>query len=992
MAAYHTPVEFNVISGTSMSSPHTAGAAALMRALYPSWTPAEIKSALMSTAWTSTVVKEDGITPADPFDMGAGRVDLSQAGKAGLVLDITGTEYQNSDPSAGGDPRTLNMASLASNQCLQSCTWTRDVTNPTAGSLDWTVSTASADSVVINVSPSSFTLASGASQQLTITATVTGLPLGNWLFGEVVFDEDSAAAPTAHFPLAVVPVAGVLPTNVEITTRRNAGSELLPDNSSIDITDLTAEYFGLTQATLTSQQLSQDPTNGDPYDNLNDGTTFYITTTVPAGAKRMVAQISFSEAPDLDLFVGTGDTPSAATEICSSTSPTADEKCDVADPAAGNYWILVQNWAESAAPPDMVTLASAVVPGTDSGNMMVVGPTSVPAGTPFDLRLYWDTPSMVAGDRWYGVFTLGSDPGNPGNIATIPVDIIRANDDVTKNASTEVVALGDTVTYTISVQPNVYSEDLTYWITDTIPTGLTYVAGSATASEGTVNVVGNTVYWTGLMAVPGYTYDIVTSVTEPACTMPLATDGAYVDLEAYGIFANPGISGDTIWFTTNPSGGEFDFFGSYQGEIINFTDDGFAFFDPATPGTEPWTNYPIPTPGDPDNLMAVFWRDLEVVYDGPTNKGVSLANLTSGGVPSGFLIEYDDVEDYPAGTNPTYDFELYARYEPSSDYEYVFAYDNLTGPVTVGTIGLENVDGTAGAQYGYDNLNIVDQMAICFDLVQAGVNVVTITYEATVDAGLAASTVLTNNVAHNTDNPGSIEAVASDAVSVGTARLEVAHLAPFAMDPGTAVTVTLNSTAVLTDFMFADSTGYLDVAPGSYLVEIFPQGSSVSAISGTVSLMDGMDYSAIAIGDGANQALGLLPLVDDNTPPAAGKFHLRLGHLAPFTDTLSATMADVRLQDGTPVITDVVFGDVTAFIPLDAGTYDLKITTPGGGTTLIDPLAVTFSEGDIVSAYAVGDGVNQPLAVFAWPSGQEGFLLPDKVLLYMPHVPQVFTP
>ena len=45
------------------------------------------------------------------------------------------------------------------------------------------------------------------------------------------------------------------------------------------------------------------------------------------------------------------------------------------------------------------------------------------------------------------------------------------------------------------------------------------------------------------------------------------------------------------------------------------------------------------------------------------------------------------------------------------------------------------------------------------------------------------------------------------------------------------------------------------------------------------------------------------------------------------------------------MITDVPFGAATAFIPLDAGTYDLKITTPGGGTTLIDPLPVTFNEG-----------------------------------------------
>ncbi len=107
--------------------------------------------------------------------------------------------------------------------------------------------------------------------------------------------------------------------------------------------------------------------------------------------------------------------------------------------------------------------------------------------------------------------------------------------------------------------------------------------------------------------------------------------------------------------------------------------------------------------------------------------------------------------------------------------------------------------------------------------------------------------------------------------------------------------------------------------------------------------MGGVDYTAIAIGDGVNQPLSLLALVDDNTAPAAGNFKLRLGHLAPFADTLAGTMADVRLDDGTAVITDVVFGAVAPYLELPAGTYDLKITTPGGGTTLINLAPVTFN-------------------------------------------------
>jgi subtilisin family serine protease len=83
---------FQAIQGTSMSSPHVAGAAALIRDLRPTWTPGQVKSALMMTA-AGGVVKEDGTTPADPFDMGSGRIDLTRAGNPGLTIDETGANF-----------------------------------------------------------------------------------------------------------------------------------------------------------------------------------------------------------------------------------------------------------------------------------------------------------------------------------------------------------------------------------------------------------------------------------------------------------------------------------------------------------------------------------------------------------------------------------------------------------------------------------------------------------------------------------------------------------------------------------------------------------------------------------------------------------------------------------------------------------------------------------------------------------------------------------
>jgi len=84
---------FQAIAGTSMSSPHVAGAAALIKDLYPNFTPGQVKSALMTTASTSKLYKEDGVTPFTPFDAGTGRVNLRKAWDPGLTFSDTGANY-----------------------------------------------------------------------------------------------------------------------------------------------------------------------------------------------------------------------------------------------------------------------------------------------------------------------------------------------------------------------------------------------------------------------------------------------------------------------------------------------------------------------------------------------------------------------------------------------------------------------------------------------------------------------------------------------------------------------------------------------------------------------------------------------------------------------------------------------------------------------------------------------------------------------------------
>lgn len=84
---------FQAIQGTSMSAPHVTGAVALLKDLHPDWTPGQLKSALMTTAKDSKVYKEDGVTPANPFDMGSGRINLRMAWDPGFTISDSAANF-----------------------------------------------------------------------------------------------------------------------------------------------------------------------------------------------------------------------------------------------------------------------------------------------------------------------------------------------------------------------------------------------------------------------------------------------------------------------------------------------------------------------------------------------------------------------------------------------------------------------------------------------------------------------------------------------------------------------------------------------------------------------------------------------------------------------------------------------------------------------------------------------------------------------------------
>ncbi|XP_022145614.1 subtilisin-like protease SBT1.4 [Momordica charantia] len=105
-------VEFNIISGTSMSCPHVSGVAALLRKAFPAWSPAAIKSALITTSYsvdTSGSPIKDLATSEDsnPFVHGAGHIDPNRALNPGLIYDLNSQDYVSFLCSIGYDPRQI---------------------------------------------------------------------------------------------------------------------------------------------------------------------------------------------------------------------------------------------------------------------------------------------------------------------------------------------------------------------------------------------------------------------------------------------------------------------------------------------------------------------------------------------------------------------------------------------------------------------------------------------------------------------------------------------------------------------------------------------------------------------------------------------------------------------------------------------------------------------------------------------------------------------
>jgi Subtilase family/PA domain/Fibronectin type-III domain len=209
---------FQAIAGTSMSSPHVAGAGLLLKDAHPTWTPGQIKSALMTTAITS-VVKENLTTPADPFDFGAGRIKVVDASAAALTFDETAVRMA----ALGGDPLTainLNIPSIDAPVMPGQISTTRTAKNSSGSRVEVSVTTTAPAASTIDVSPKKVKLNPGQSATFAITIT-SDAPIDQQQFGAITIAVKGGK--TLHLPVAFVHTQGVvtlsqscLPTSIAV--------------------------------------------------------------------------------------------------------------------------------------------------------------------------------------------------------------------------------------------------------------------------------------------------------------------------------------------------------------------------------------------------------------------------------------------------------------------------------------------------------------------------------------------------------------------------------------------------------------------------------------------------------------------------------------------------------------------------------------------------------------------------------------------------------
>ncbi len=412
--------DFNLYSGTSMSSPHVAGLAALLRNLHPDWTPMMIKSALMTSA--SDVLDGPNTNPLVIFRQGAGHVRPNSAADPGLVVNAgwndwlaflcgttTGVGASTCSALSGMgyslDPSDLNVASIAIGDMAGVQTVTRKVTNVGTRSATYTASVAGMSGFTVTVTPSSLTLARGATGTFTVAFTRTTATLNSYGGGQLTWSDGSHRV---RIPVVVRPVALAAPAQVSGT-----GDPLSYSVKFGYTGPFTASARGLIPATTFTGSVVTDPTG--TFQPVAGPSAVSFDVVVPAGTTYARFSLFDANSPpgsDLDLYVYRG-----TTLVGSSGGSTATEQVSLVNPTAATYTVWVHGF--SVPTPGSFTLFTWVLGTADAGNMVVSAPGAATLGASGTIGLSFT--GLAPATRYLGSVAYGGSASLP-NPTIVRVD------------------------------------------------------------------------------------------------------------------------------------------------------------------------------------------------------------------------------------------------------------------------------------------------------------------------------------------------------------------------------------------------------------------------------------------------------------------------------------------------------------------------------------------------------------------------------------------
>ena len=191
-----------------------------------------------------------------------------------------------------------------------------------------------------------------------------------------------------------------------------------------------------------------------------------------------------------------------------------------------------------------------------------------------------------------------------------------------------------------------------------------------------------------------------------------------------------------------------------------------------------------------------------------------------------------------------------------------------------------------------------------------------------------------------------------------TAEVRVGHL----VDGAPNVDVYVNSTqfAPLDDLMFKEVRGFLDLAAGSYDIDIYETATTSPTLIDVdgLAVFTGMDYSVYAVGTVSNLNLEAL-VVPENRRPVATSAVLNITHAAanPIAALVDIYLTEnVGISGSTPALSNVKFKDYANGIYVAAGSYYVTITVAGDPTTVaIDSAPATLADGVVYQVVAIDD-------------------------------------